>query len=71
MVEDGRGTDIATADAGEFDLDDDIVSVFELGDGAVFELDFVDFLEDEGWVLESFLLALKFELEALMELWWG
>lgn len=69
-VEEGgiRRTYIAAADAGEFDLDDDIVGVFEFGDGAVFELNFVDFLEDERWVLDSFLLAL---IEALMELRWG
>jgi hypothetical protein len=42
---------IAAADAGVFDLDEDVVGVFEVGDGAVFEFDFVDAFEDEGEVL--------------------
>lgn len=44
--------DIASADSGEFDGDEDIVWAFEGGYGTVFKGDFVGFLEDEGEVLK-------------------
>jgi hypothetical protein len=51
-----RGTYITPADSGVFDVDQDIVGVLEGGNGAVFEFDLVNTLEDEGEVL-SLLLA--------------
>lgn len=42
---------VAAADAGEFDVDDDIVGGLQGGDGPVFEFDAVGFLEDEGEVV--------------------
>ena len=43
--------DIAAADAGELDVDNDIVRVGDGWDGAVFEFDGVRLLEHEGEVL--------------------
>jgi hypothetical protein len=42
---------VAAANAGEFDVDEDIVGVGDGGDGAVFELDGVGLFEDEGEIL--------------------
>lgn len=42
---------VGAADAGVFDIDEDVVRGVEFGDGAVFEGDVVGFLEDEGEVL--------------------
>jgi len=43
--------DIAAADAGELDVDEDIVGRGEFGDWPVLELDDALLLEDEGEVL--------------------
>jgi hypothetical protein len=45
------GTYIAAADARVPDLHDDIVSVFDFGDGSVLEVDLVRFLKDKGRIL--------------------
>jgi hypothetical protein len=44
---------IAAADAGVFDVDEDVVRGLEGGDGAVFEFDGVGAFEDEGEVLQN------------------
>ena len=44
---------IAAADAGLLDVHADVVRVAELGDGAVFEGDVFEGLEDEGGVLRG------------------
>lgn len=44
---------VAAADAGVFDVDKDIVGALDFGDRAVFELDIVGLVEDEGEVLEA------------------
>lgn len=51
--EGGRGgeTHIAAADAGPIDSDEDVVVGLEVGDGAVFEFNFVGRFKDEGEIL--------------------
>jgi len=45
--------DVGAADAGELDVDADVVGGGELGHGTVFEPDAAGFFEDEGEVLEG------------------
>lgn len=46
-----RGTYITAADSGVFDVDEDIVGVAQGRNGAVFEFDLVNALEDKGQIL--------------------
>lgn len=52
-----RGTYITAADSGVFDVDEDIVGVAQSGNGAVFEFDLVNALEDKGQILFIVLLV--------------
>lgn len=46
-----RVTYITAADSGVFDVDQDIVGVFQGGNWAVFEFDLVNALQDKGQIL--------------------
>jgi len=67
IVREESGAYVASTNTGEFDLDDDIVRIFDLGNWPILKGDFVHFLEDKRWVLQ-FDISLAGELK---ELKWG